>query len=159
MRISTPFGRYGITGVDKSSVSFNGTWKGFLVAGSLDRTSGEMNMRWLSREEQTKLDRGEKAQMGINDGIMTCSLPAHGRISCSIYHSDRFSFDETRTLSADQAWRITANPLAWGNTEPEVLILGFSKGPSQAGELQRLPHNEIPYRKGRKQVGKILAHV
>lgn len=90
---------------------------------------------------------------------MTCSLPAHGRISCSICHSSRFSFDETRTLSADQTWRITANPLAWGNAEPEVLVLGFSKGPSQAGELQRLPHNEIPYRKGRKQVGKILAHV
>ena len=73
MRISTPFGRYGVTGVDKSSVSFNGTWKGFLVAGSLDRTSGEMNMRWLSREEQTKLDRGEKAQMGMSADLK-CSV-------------------------------------------------------------------------------------
>lgn len=73
MRISTPFGRYGITSVDNSSVSFNGTWKGFLVAGSLDRTSGEMNMRWLSREEQTKLDRGEKAQMGMSADL-NCSV-------------------------------------------------------------------------------------
>ena len=40
-----------------------------------------------------------------------------------------------------------------------MLVLGFSKGPSQAGELGRLPHNDIPYRKGRMQVGKILAHV
>lgn len=32
-------------------------------------------------------------------------------------------------------WRITANPMAWGNDRPEVLVLGFSKGPSQAGEL------------------------
>ncbi|MBN8967478.1 MAG: hypothetical protein J0G95_03315 [Rhizobiales bacterium] len=54
---------------------------------------------------------------------------------------------------------MTANPLAWGNQRPEVLVLGFSKGPSQAGELGRLPHNDIPYRKGRKQVGKILSHV
>jgi hypothetical protein len=68
-------------------------------------------------------------------------------------------FDETRTFSADLVWRITANPLSWGSSEPEVLILGFSKGPSQAGELQRLAHNEIPYRKGRKQVGKILSHL
>ena len=50
-------------------------------------------------------------------------------------------------------------PLAWENQRPEVLVLGFSKGPSQAGELGRLPHNDIPYRKGRKQVGKIFAHV
>jgi hypothetical protein len=40
-----------------------------------------------------------------------------------------------------------------------VLVLGFSKGPSQAGELRRLPHNDIPYRKGRLQVGKILSHI
>ncbi len=37
--------------------------------------------------------------------------------------------------------------------------MGFSKGPSQAGELGRLSHNDIPYRKGRMQVGKILAHI
>lgn len=73
MRISTPFGRYGITSVDNSSVSFNGTWKGFLVAGALDRTSGAMNMRWLSKEEQTKLDRGEKAQMGMSADLK-CSV-------------------------------------------------------------------------------------
>lgn len=72
MRISTPFGRYGIS-VDNSSVSFNGTWKGFLVAGSLDRTSGEMNMRWLSKEEQTELNRGEKAQMGMSADLK-CSV-------------------------------------------------------------------------------------
>lgn len=90
---------------------------------------------------------------------MSCSLPAHGHISCTVCHTSPLVFDETRTLSTDQTWRITANPLAWGNSEPEVLVLGFSKGPSQAGELGNLPHNEIPYRKGRKQVGKILAHV
>ncbi|UPK08363.1 hypothetical protein IVB05_35545 [Bradyrhizobium sp. 170] len=54
---------------------------------------------------------------------------------------------------------MTANPLAWGNSRPEVLVLGFSKGPSQAGPLRNTPHNDIPYRKGRMQVGKILSHV
>jgi hypothetical protein len=88
----------------------------------------------------------------------TCSsLPTHGHIACSLCHRQPVVFDETRTER--DHWRITANPLSWGNHRPEVLILGFSKGPSQAGELRRLPHNEIPYRKGRMQVGKILAHV
>jgi len=86
------------------------------------------------------------------------TLPAHGRVACSRCHVHApVAFDETRT--EDSGWRITANPLSWGNPRPEVLVLGFSKGPSQAGELGRLPHNEIPYRKGRQNVGKILAHV
>lgn len=68
-------------------------------------------------------------------------------------------FDETRVESTHNHWRITANPLAWGNPRPQVLVLGFSKGPRQAGELRRLPHNDIPYRKGRMRVGKILSHV
>jgi hypothetical protein len=87
------------------------------------------------------------------------SLPASGRISCSLCHTGFFAFDETRTQQKEGNWRITANPLSWGNSQPEVLVLGFSKGPSQAGQLRNLSHNEIPYRKGRMQVGKILAHV
>lgn len=90
---------------------------------------------------------------------LPCSLPTHGRIGCSICHSEPIEFDESRTVSADASWRITANPLSWGNPDPEILVLGFSKDPSQAGPLSTLPHNEIPYRRGRKQVGKILAHV
>jgi hypothetical protein len=56
-------------------------------------------------------------------------------------------------------WRITANPLAWGNSNPEVLVLGFSKGPSQAGDLARIPHDQIAFRKGRTNVRKILSAV
>jgi hypothetical protein len=87
------------------------------------------------------------------------SLPCSGRINCALCHSIPVVFDEKREPDGTGEWRLTANPLAWGNKRPEVLVLGFSKGPSQAGELGRLPHNDIPYRKGRLQVGKILAHV
>lgn len=87
-------------------------------------------------------------------------LPPHGRIVCSLCHDGKpFVFDETRTENEKKDWRITANPLAWGNRRPEILVLGFSKGPSQAGVLRQLPHNDIPYRKSRLQVGKILSHV
>jgi len=98
-------------------------------------------------------------QETIRDTTSLGCLPPAGRIACSVCHSVPVVFDETRTERSERDWRITANPLSWGNTRPEVLVLGFSKGPSQAGELRRLPHNDIPYRKGRLQVGKILAHV
>ena len=87
-------------------------------------------------------------------------LPAPGRIACSLCHTQQVVvFDETVTQSAQKDWRITANPLAWGNPRPQVLVLGFSKGPSQAGELRRLTQNDIPFRKGRLRVGKILSDV
>jgi hypothetical protein len=96
----------------------------------------------------------------MNTITSSCSsLPGSGRTNCTLCHGRPIVFDETRTESGHKDWRITANPLAWGNPRPEVLVLGFSKGPSQADELRRLPHNDIPYRKGRLQVGKILAHV
>lgn len=88
------------------------------------------------------------------------SLPASGRIGCTVCHGGRSAdFDRTRRLSQDGDWRITANPLAWGNPNAEVVVLGFSKGPTQAGELATTPHDQIAYRKGRSAVGKILAHV
>lgn len=88
---------------------------------------------------------------------MTC-LPLHGRVSCRICHSDAVvAFDETRTTEGD--WRITFNPLSWGTSEPEIVVLGFSKGPTQAGALANSPHDEIAYKGSRLNIGKILAHL
>src|ERR1700746_3379626 len=99
-------------------------------------------------------------ERGRQANSLTCAgLPPAGRISCSLCHSRPIEFDVTQTTSAKGDWRLTANPLAFGNQRPEVLVLGFSKGPSQAGELGRLPLSEIPFRKWRLQVGKILAQV
>ena len=87
------------------------------------------------------------------------NLPEPGRIDCSrcFKGCSTVHFDQTRRQEGD--WRITANPLAWGNAKPEVVVLGFSKGPTQAGALTTAPHNEIAYKGGRGNVGKILAHV
>lgn len=86
-------------------------------------------------------------------------LPAHGRVDCNACFGgcDNVEFD--RTQRVDGAWRITANPLAWGNGDPEIVVLGFSKGPTQAGALATKPHDEIAYKGGRTQMGKILRHV
>ena len=88
---------------------------------------------------------------------MTC-LPAHGKINCTqCYSDDSVVFDSTKY--SEDGWRITANPLAWGSACPEVVVLGFSKGPTQAGALENTPHDDIAYKGSRLNVGKILAHV
>jgi hypothetical protein len=66
-------------------------------------------------------------------------------------------FDSTRT--EENGWRITNNPLAWGNSMPEIMVLGFSKGPTQAGALSSQPHDEIAYKGGRTNLAKILHHI
>jgi hypothetical protein len=85
-------------------------------------------------------------------------LPESGRIDCAICHRGQpYAFDLTRT--EDDGWRITNNPLAWGNPLPEVVVLGFSKGPTQAGALARQPHDQIAFRGGRTNLAKILHHI
>lgn len=98
---------------------------------------------------------------GSGDTTITSStsLPCAGRIDCSLCHANPVTFDATRTTAPSQDWRITANPLAWGNERPEVLVLGFSKGPTQAGAIATQRHGDVPYSGGRLNVGKILAHV
>ena len=91
---------------------------------------------------------------------MSC-LPRHGRVECTRCFSSGppVEFDATKRVSSDESWRITSNPLAWGNVEPEILALGFSKGPTQAGALASEPHDRIAYKGSRSNVGKILAHI
>lgn len=86
------------------------------------------------------------------------TLPNHGRINCTTcYSCSTVAFDSTREESI--GWRITANPLAWGNPNAAIVVLGFSKGPTQAGALKHTPHDDIAYKGSRLNVGKILAHV
>lgn len=88
----------------------------------------------------------------------TCKMPEHGRVECSICHyPEPYNFDRTRTER--EGWRITNNPLAWGGREPEVIVLGFSKGPTQAGALASIPHDAIAFKGGRANVAKILHHI
>ncbi|MCA8947611.1 MAG: hypothetical protein KDB29_15350 [Planctomycetes bacterium] len=86
------------------------------------------------------------------------TLPNHGRIKCSrCFAGGRVEFDKTRRTQGD--WRISANPMAWGNSKAQIVVLGFSKGPTQVGALASAPHDEIAYKGGRTSVGKILQHV
>ena len=91
---------------------------------------------------------------------MSC-LPSHGKVNCTRCFGDsaRVEFDSTRSMADDGKWRITNNPLAWGNDQPEIVVLGFSKGPTQAGALATAAHDQIAYKGSRTAVGKILSHV
>lgn len=91
---------------------------------------------------------------------MAC-LPLHGRVNCTrcFAPANTTNFDTTRRTSSEGTWRITSNPLAWGNAEPEIVVLGFSKGPTQAGALATALHDAIAYKGSRTAVGKILAHI
>jgi hypothetical protein len=89
--------------------------------------------------------------------ISGTALPRHGRVDCTACHAAPVTFDVTRR--EQDGWRITANPLSWGNERPKVLVLGFSKGPTQAGALASEPHDDIAYKKGRAQAYRILARV
>jgi hypothetical protein len=85
-------------------------------------------------------------------------LPSHGRVQCVLCHRGQpHAFDRTRT--EEDGWRITNNPLAWGNPKPEVVVLGFSKGPTQAGALSSQTHDQIAYKGGRTNLAKILHHI
>lgn len=89
---------------------------------------------------------------------MSTCLPTHGRVSCDTCYQERpVVFDRTRREAG--GWRITANPLAWGNPNAEVVVLGFSKGPTQAGALTSSPHDEIAFKGSRHNVGRILEHI
>src|SRR5690348_13165688 len=53
-------------------------------------------------------------------------LPSHGRIACRRCFAGT---DEVLTLGK---WRVVNDPGAWGSATPTVLVLGFSKGFTQA---------------------------
>lgn len=118
--------------------------------GAFNRTSSaDVDCRKVTPSLQTK----ERREMPLTD-----QLPEHGRIACSIcHHPQPYGFDRTRTEV--DGWRITNNPMAWGGSEPEVVVLGFSKGPTQAGALTSAPHEAIAYKGGRAAVAKILHHI
>lgn len=55
-------------------------------------------------------------------------LPTHGKIDC------RKCFEiEGKVVSPHPYWQMVNDPGAWGSNTPEYLVLGFSKGATQAG--------------------------
>jgi hypothetical protein len=87
------------------------------------------------------------------------SLPNHGRINCNrcFKSSDKIVFN--KTCRTEGEWRITANPFAWGNSDPEVIVLGFSKGPTQTAQIDKVSDDDVAFKSQHTNMSKMLAHI
>lgn len=69
------------------------------------------------------------------------SLPVHGKISChKCYQTCVDDLHQPHNL-----WNMRNDPAAWGGSEPEVLVLGFSKGSTQANIYQNGKFEDIAF--------------
>lgn len=69
------------------------------------------------------------------------SLPVHGKFSChKCYQTCEDSFHQPHNL-----WNMRNDPAAWGGSEPEILVLGFSKGSTQANIYQNGKFEDIAF--------------
>jgi hypothetical protein len=76
--------------------------------------------------------------------------PTHGPISCTSCFPH--GFVPSGSLVAD-GWRIDNNPGYWGSSEPEVLVLGFSKGANQS---RSMPFDQVAFNNARSNLREIL---
>lgn len=79
-------------------------------------------------------------------------LPSHGKIECRACFENTSS--EVSTPHPD--WRMINDPGAWGSSTPEVLVLGFSKGATQAGIYQTGRFGDIAFAGMRPRLTKAL---
>ncbi len=77
-------------------------------------------------------------------------LPAHGPIAC------RRCFDTDGESEDRGDWRIVNDPGAWGSAVPQVLVLGFSKGFTQAGAARSGRFEDVPFKGMRPRLTEVL---
>jgi len=67
-------------------------------------------------------------------------LPKHGKIECRSCFADSSAVCEPHP-----DWRMVNDPGAWGSERPRYLVLGFSKGATQAGIYRNGRFEEIAF--------------
>lgn len=68
-------------------------------------------------------------------------LPSYGKITCRAC----FKGTESEVGEPHPDWRIVNDPGAWGADNPRILVLGFSKGATQAGIYQHGRFEEVAF--------------
>lgn len=68
------------------------------------------------------------------------SFPSHGPISCA-----RCIAPDQRVVEVGR-WRVVNDPGAWGSADPQVLVLGFSKGFTQANAYAQGDFDAVPFK-------------
>lgn len=78
-------------------------------------------------------------------------LPPQGPIAC------RKCYDNVPgDLLETGRWRAVNDPGAWGSPTPRVLVLGFSKGFTQADAYKSGPFADVPFRRMRSRLAQAL---
>jgi hypothetical protein len=73
-------------------------------------------------------------------------FPTHGRIACRrCFTSD----EQSQTVGK---WQMVNDPAAWGSATPWVLLLGFSKGFTQANAFKTGRFEDIPFKDMRSRL-------
>jgi len=84
---------------------------------------------------------------------MEDTLPLHGPITCR----KCWSGNETEFTTADGKFRVVNDPGAWGSATPEVLVLGISKGFTQANAFSRGDFDAVPFKGFRPRLRQALS--
>lgn len=80
-------------------------------------------------------------------------FPSHGRISCNR------CFENKTSICARGKWRVVNDPGAWGSKNPRILVLGFSKGATQADAYQHKPFDRVAFAGSRHRLAQLLEHL
>ncbi len=90
-------------------------------------------------------------------GISEQRFPLHGPIPCRrCWPTDSKSKELT---TSDKQFRVINDPGAWGASDPEVLVLGISKGFTQAQEFAAGEFDRVPFKNCRPRVRDTLAAI
>jgi hypothetical protein len=76
--------------------------------------------------------------------------PSHGKIDCTLCFS---TANETVTAGA---WRFRNDPGHWGSADPRVLVLGFSKGATQANAYDHKNFEDVAFAGARARLKRML---
>ena len=79
-------------------------------------------------------------------------LPVHGKIECRACYSG----SSAEVIEPHPDWRLINDPGAWGSSEPDFLVLGFSKGSTQAGFYEKGRFEDVAFAGMRPRLTKVL---
>ncbi len=84
------------------------------------------------------------------DQGLRAPFPSHGKIDCTLCFS---TANETITSGV---WRFRNDPGHWGSADPRVLVLGFSKGATQANAYDRKNFEDVAFAGSRARLKTVL---
>jgi hypothetical protein len=79
-------------------------------------------------------------------------LPSHGKLDCRLCFQDK----KSDICTPHPKWKMVNDPGHWGSATPEYLVLGFSKGATQAAAFKTAPHEKVAFAKMRSRLEQAL---